>query len=245
MAKRIFQNYTAPPIDADICNAWQNHVHDGTDADGHNAKINAVDHVDWGSGASLESVPGDHEDAAAEMPTLALRGRGLFTEALRSSNLLVNTKAVFQSLALFGNILVRQEGTSSRLKLRRSTTEEHDVVLDVHAVDAGNITAGTVAGATITASNKVVARNVPIAFARVTLAQQSSYTIEDDGFGTIQDLGNKRVKCVGARHLIAIPHGGSGGGVPYVHITKHGTDEWSWNIEGTTVAGVHLQLLFF
>lgn len=94
MARRFFINYNPPAIDADICNAWQNHVHDGIDADGHADKIDAVNHVDWGEGASIEDIPDNHPDAAPNAATLALRGRGIFAAAMRAAKFFADEIAV-------------------------------------------------------------------------------------------------------------------------------------------------------
>lgn len=236
MAKRTFVNYTAPPIDADICNAWQNHVHDGTDADGHNSKIDAVDHVDWGVGASLESVAANHADAVEGMPTLALRGRGFFASALKALVVHVKTKAQLDGPLLLKNILLRQDGSTPLLKIRHRETEEDEddnVTLNVHKVQV----------AQLESSGLIKAPNVPIAFATVSNAQQSSIypTVI---FGTVEEAGTRSVRCVGASHMIAIPIEGQGATPFNVHVTSHGAGHWSWTVEGTVI-GLKLQLLFF
>lgn len=218
MSKSRFVNHQAPPIDADFLNALQEHVHDGADKDGSAPKVDAVAHVHWGEGASIESLPAGHADAANNMPTLALRGRGLFAGALKA--LTIHVK----------NILLVQDGSTPVLKIRHLNTEEDNVTLDVHKVQA----------AKLESTGLIQARNVPIALAIVGNAGHSEI-FPDVIFGNVEDYG-RGVRCVGAKHMVAIPIGGAG--TFNVHVTKKSEGTWTWDIEGVSV-GVKLQLLFF
>lgn len=237
MARRFFINYNPPAIDADICNAWQNHVHDGIDADGHADKIDAVNHVDWGEGASIEDIPDDHPDAAPDEQTLAIRGRGLFAKAMRTLALFADEIAT--------NFVYAQTLCADLLRTDR--------------VEANSVQAETGRFTQDLTAEQVIATNTPVALATLEfdageyfitwVFRHQSMTFNNGTFSAPQAVARYAMVFPTGTYTILPSEGAQQMTLPYATRSEGPSDTYQWTVNKGSYGGLgtafSLQVIFF